>query len=489
MTDTRFAPIAANERITTLDVIRGVALFGILLMNVEFFNRPISELDIGLPPNIHGIDYWAGWFVAVFVRSKFWTMFSLLFGMGFAVMLGRAHAAGRPFLAPYVRRTLGLALFGFLHCVFIWNGDILFDYAMAAAFLLVVFHSKPKVLLWIAGVALGIAAIAGGAAIAGYKQMIWAPCLAIGGLVLILGILAWAIRKWPANGLRNAGLTLFLLPCIGLLIGGAVTPQTTQAERDRAALAEASTPKERAEVQKGLAERNKKLKEHDAKVANERRLNSTGTYADNVAFRLADWPKNAGGHVPFSLTFVLGMFLLGAWFIRSGLMTEPHRHLDFYKKMALFGIPFGIGLTIVAAAIATTHVRGANDALFTFSQGLMLVASVPACLGYVAAVVLLFHSPRFRGLVAPFAQAGRMALTVYIAMSLIGTLYFYGYGLGNYGMGRAWQLLWCVAVFAVLLVLANLWFKRFRYGPLEWAWRAITYLRAPSMKQERLQPA
>jgi uncharacterized membrane protein YeiB len=204
---------------------------------------------------------------------------------------------------------------------------------------------------------------------------------------------------------------------------------------------------------------------------------------------MAEWPKNAVGHIPFSLTFVLGMFLLGAWFIRSGLVTQPAAHLDFYKKMAMFGIPFGIGLSIVGAAISSTHVRGVNDALFTFSQGLMLIASLPACLGYVAAIVLMFHSPRFRGFVAPFAQAGRMALTVYISMSVIGTLFFYGYGLGHYGMGRAWQLVWCVAVFAVLLVLANLWLKRFRYGPLEWTWRAITYLRAPSMRQERLQPA
>ena len=235
MTDARFTPIATSDRITTLDVIRGVALFGILLMNVEFFNRPISELDIGLPPGVTGIDYWAGWFVHVFIRSKFWTMFSLLFGMGFAVMLGRAQAAGRPFLTPYVRRTLALALFGFLHCVFIWNGDILFDYAMAAAFLLIVFHAKPKVLLWIAVVALLVAAASGGALSPGYEQKIWIGGLMIGGPLLVLGILAWAIRKWPANGLRNAGLVLFLLPCIGLLIGGLATPQTTQAERDRAA--------------------------------------------------------------------------------------------------------------------------------------------------------------------------------------------------------------------------------------------------------------
>ena len=119
----------------------------------------------------------------------------------------------------------------------------------------------------------------------------------------------------------------------------------------------------------------------------------------------------------------------------------------------------------------------------------MLIASLPACLGYVAAIVLMFHSPRFRGFVAPFAQAGRMALTVYITMSVIGTLFFYGYGLGHYGMGRAWQLVWCVAVFAMLLVLAHLWLQALPLRPAGMAVARFTYLRAPSMRQERLQPA
>ena len=112
---TTLGPVPAAERIATLDVIRGVALLGIFLMNVEFFNRPIGELDVGLPPGATGLEYWAGWFVHVFIRSKFWTMFSLLFGMGFAVMLSRAEAVGRPFRAPYLRRTLALAVIGVLH--------------------------------------------------------------------------------------------------------------------------------------------------------------------------------------------------------------------------------------------------------------------------------------------------------------------------------------------------------------------------------------
>jgi uncharacterized protein len=85
------APIRAAERIAALDIIRGLALIGIFLMNVEWFTRPLTEFGTGVDVNQHGLSYLASWFVYTFVQGKFWTMFSLLFGMGFAVMLTRAR--------------------------------------------------------------------------------------------------------------------------------------------------------------------------------------------------------------------------------------------------------------------------------------------------------------------------------------------------------------------------------------------------------------
>jgi len=129
-------PVASNERIQALDVVRGFALIGIFLMNIEFFNRPIAELGMGLPTPAHRADWWAGYLIYVLVQGKFWTMFSLLFGMGFAVMLTRAERAGRSFLVPYIRRIVALAAFGTLHHIFLWSGDILFSYAVGATCLL-----------------------------------------------------------------------------------------------------------------------------------------------------------------------------------------------------------------------------------------------------------------------------------------------------------------------------------------------------------------
>src|SRR5437870_5369241 len=85
------APIAAAERIHALDIIRGFALIGIFLMNVEWFTRPLAEFGTGVDGQQQGLSWFASWFIYVFVQGKFWTMFSLLFGMGFAVMLGRAQ--------------------------------------------------------------------------------------------------------------------------------------------------------------------------------------------------------------------------------------------------------------------------------------------------------------------------------------------------------------------------------------------------------------
>lgn len=83
----------------------------------------------------------------VLVQGKFWTLFSPSFGIGFAVMLGRAESRGRAFVTPYLRRILGLMLFGIAHFILIWTGDILHNYAITALALLLVVTRSWK--LWL----------------------------------------------------------------------------------------------------------------------------------------------------------------------------------------------------------------------------------------------------------------------------------------------------------------------------------------------------
>lgn len=203
----RLAPLAGAERIEALDVVRGFALLGIFLMNIEWFGRPIASLREGMPRGLTGADWLAGWFVAYFVQGKFWTIFALLFGMGFAVMLGRAERAGRDFIGVYLRRILALAVFGAAHYLFLWDGDILFTYAVGALALLIVLYARP----W--PVVLAVAAFAGLGVLTGVEGL-----FAVAGGLASVGLFAIFLRSEVHVRLRSVRVPLFafIVMVIGL---------------------------------------------------------------------------------------------------------------------------------------------------------------------------------------------------------------------------------------------------------------------------------
>jgi uncharacterized protein len=142
MTQT-MTPVPQAQRIEAMDVLRGAALLGILLMNIESFGGPLMIATSGLDPTLTGLDRIADAAVYILVQGKFYVLFSLLFGMGFAVMMTRAQAAARPFAALYLRRIFGLLMIGLAHLVLIWSGDILTWYALIALPLLLIFPHVP----------------------------------------------------------------------------------------------------------------------------------------------------------------------------------------------------------------------------------------------------------------------------------------------------------------------------------------------------------
>ena len=135
-TEQEFHPVRTSERIDMLDAIRGFALFGILLMNLEAFNGPIMQAMSGIDPTLHGLDRIADAFIYIFVQGKFWTLFSLLFGIGFAIMYDSAARSGGDFRRIYKRRLWVLLAIGAAHGILVWEGDILFTYALAGFVLL-----------------------------------------------------------------------------------------------------------------------------------------------------------------------------------------------------------------------------------------------------------------------------------------------------------------------------------------------------------------
>lgn len=145
-------PVAATERIAVLDIVRGVALFGILAINVTAFKSPGGPPGLGVEAGL--ADRLVIQALLLFVESKFFTLFSFLFGLGFSIQLLRAQQRGVAFVPRFARRLLALLLFGILHIVLLWDGDILTLYALVGAILLLFRNRSPRALLNWAGILL-----------------------------------------------------------------------------------------------------------------------------------------------------------------------------------------------------------------------------------------------------------------------------------------------------------------------------------------------
>ncbi|GAB4436463.1 MAG: DUF418 domain-containing protein [Chloroflexi bacterium OHK40] len=143
---TATAPIAGHERRAHVDVLRGFALFGILLVNLALFKAP-AIVQATAPAASNPLDQLAAQAINLFAEGKFFTLFSFLFGFGFATQLLRARQQGVPFVARYTRRLLVLLLFGVAHATLLWYGDILLTYALFGFALLLFRNQSPRVLL------------------------------------------------------------------------------------------------------------------------------------------------------------------------------------------------------------------------------------------------------------------------------------------------------------------------------------------------------
>lgn len=145
-------PIRENSRIQHIDVIRGIAILGILLVNMAHFSYPDLYLLFTGPDNFFAQDWDTADKITVklldtFVQMKFITMFSFLFGFGMIIMMERAEEKGQKFGPIYIRRLLALLLFGTIHAFFIWDGDILTEYALLGFILFLFRKRRPKTLL------------------------------------------------------------------------------------------------------------------------------------------------------------------------------------------------------------------------------------------------------------------------------------------------------------------------------------------------------
>jgi len=404
-------PTKARERIITLDILRGIALLGVLIANVYlwfnglFFLPPESVEELGWT----WLDSIVFYGIEAFVEGKAITIFSLLFGIGFALQMMRAEEKGVRFTSFFRRRLLVLFLFGAVHAFFLWYGDILMAYSLLGCALLLFRRRSDRTLL------------------------VWAGALAV-GVPFLLATIPWLQATLLGHAEPAA------------LIGwGNYDPASLEAFRSGVPAL---------------------------------------IFSANLAILIEDW---TGKWAMFVLPAYLGIFLIGLYIGRRRIFENIEAHHAAFRLVRTWGLALGAPLAIAGVVLGVVVPPEAWDTtLWLAIPGTMLFV-IPMLLlagGYVATATLLVHDhTAWRRRLSLFAPVGRMALTNYLAQTVLCLPIFYGYGLGLMGrVGPAISLLICFLVFGAQIIWSHWWLARFRYGPLEWLWRVATYGKLQPMR-------
>ncbi len=400
-------PIGQSARIISLDILRGFALLGILIINIQSFAMPgAAYLNPSAWGDLTGINK-AVWIAShVLADSKMMAIFSILFGAGIILIIEKASTKGRSGRSLHLKRMFWLLLFGLIHAHLIWYGDILVAYAICGV-IAYMFHKKtPKTLI-------------------------------------IIGFIFIAIHT-------------LIYTFFGLSIAHIPEDQLVEMMADWAPSMDT-------------------MIEEISLV--------TGSLGDQIAHN-----SESATMLETFVFFILflwratGLMLIGMALYKSGVLSAQ-RSTSFYKKGWLWA--WFIGFPIVLLGV---YQNFAQDWTYTYS---MFIGSQPnywgslgVSFGYICLLMLMIQKGTFRGLQDRLASAGQMAFTNYISQSLICVFIFWGAGLGLFGQMDRWQQILVVfGVWTLQLLWSKPWLERYKFGPLEWLWRSLTYGQFQKMKK------
>lgn len=396
------SPVALSNRIISLDVLRGVAVLGILIMNIQNFSMVnAAYINPTAYGDLTGINRWV-WIVShVLASEKFMSVFSVLFGAGMLLFIDKALLKGRKAGVFHYRRLLWLFVFGMMHAYLLWSGDILVAYSMCGAFVYIFRKKSPVKLVTIASIFFIL------------------PLL----FYLMSG---FSIQYWPEESynqnLQNWKPSMEVMASqIEALRGGWITQM-----------------------------------EHRA---------GTAFFMQTFLFLMETFWR------------VTSMMLLGMALYKWGILSLQ-RSKGFYVKLTLTGLTIGYALSIYGVYSCFKNDWLMDYAMF-IGRNYNYVGSVAVALGYIGLIMLICQTVKESNwFIRIFAPVGRMAFSNYILQSIICTLIFYGHGFGLFGqVERSVQILIVLAVWVVCIVFSVVWLKYFRFGPLEWLWRSLTYWR------------
>ncbi len=400
-------PSVSKNRIVAIDLLRGFALLGILSMNIMSFSMPDAAYNNPTLYGGEGINRFVYGFVHIMADQKFMALFSMLFGASVMLLFSKSAQQGKKATRVHYVRNGWLLLFGLLHGIFVWQGDVLLVYALCSFFLFFFKDLKPSLQI-------------------------------------------------------SIGLLVFFLPSLfSVFISRQLSSLDLEGQQ---VLIQNFAPSAQALAEDIAVHRAAYSKQLSYRFDSEDQASSTAQDLLDVSFLLEAFAR------------AFGMMLLGMAFYTLGILTAQRSNL-FYKRMLLFGFLIGIPLASIGLYLYYANNWDAAYALFLGRIPNHLATPFIAC-AYLALVMLWSQTSIFKTLQNRLTAVGRMALSNYISQSLLATFIFYGFGLGLYGnLNRLSQGAIVLLIWAIQLVLSAWWLKHFRYGPLEWLWRSLTYFR------------
>ena len=427
-------PVAKADRIQTVDLIRGLALLGILMMNIPGFGFLWSNVRafVNKPDTA---DFYAFTIVGTAFEGTMRALFSMLFGAGMVLFtMNKQEVPNGPTVAEYYyRRLLWLVLFGVFNAyVLLWFGDILFYYGLIG---MVLYPFRKTKAAWLIGLA-----------------------------VVCLGINAIRTEIWYSELRENRA-------------GYVSAVQLEKAHKKPTA--------KQKEAKAAWEKFAKNFKPDPKKDAKELKAMRSG-YGTVFAHLLPRNSSNEAYGMYFGSWDMLLMMLIGMALLRWGFFANK-LPMSTYALTLLVG--YGVGLPIswfyVQSEIGwMLHVDQTVDNYRTIPFQLYDIRRVLLALGHASLLILIYRSNVVPWLMRALTAVGQMAFTNYLMQSIICTLYFYGYGLGNYGKLAYHQLYYVVgAVWVFQLIVSPIWLQYFRFGPFEWLWRSLTYWKPQPMRR------
>lgn len=432
------SPVATNKRIHSIDVLRGVAVLGILLMNIPEFSMP-RRYSEAFRTDMHSIDFWIRAVIMICWEGKMRALFSLLFGAGILLFILNKKTTPGVSIALFYRRMFWLILFGLADAhLLLWDGDVLYSYGVIGMIAFLFRRVNPKYLV------LGIPLVA---------------------------IIEFTIQTSYYQDMRQKRFAYMQ-----------ATKELSPGQKPDAKQEEALS--QWREIEQTFIP-------NDQDIIENTQIMKSDYAAIAAKIRKLSWQLQTT-YLVYGLWDPLALMLLGMALFKWGFLTGEWSKKK-YLCTALLG--YGLGLPLVIFDFCYAYIYFPNLAA-TFSHmeqhsivWINLVYPVQRILlvmAHAAVIMLIIQSGMWKNFIGGLGAVGRMALTNYVMQSIICTLFFFGYGLNFYATFRYHEIFYVVfAIWILQFWLSSIWLNYFQFGPLEWLWRTLTYRKIQPMRKNR----